>query len=403
MILMKKTVLITAFLFLFAGFAAAQTSSNIQIELKDTEPTPLQTSEYADVWLEVRNNGSASANDVNIRFNENYPFTVDRGERRNWSIPELVPGDTYQLHLQTRVDDNAVQGENRLNFDVETPSLTFEEEVPVEVRSDRNVLAIDNVAFPAKAAPGSSNSMDLRLENLADGQVKNVQVNLDFGSDDLPLASKGSSQKNVVSIEPGETRNISYTLDIDESAENGVYKLPIDITFENEAGTQFNQSASTSVNIGGEPRLRAGLNSEEPLRDGETREVTFRLVNQGYGSAEFVSLELEETDVVEVIGSNDEYIGSMDSDDFQTASFQVNVDAETESVERDEVDFPVRINYSDSMGERAVTQNVSAELYTQEEIQRYGLGNTGNPLPLILIILVVLGGGVFYWRKRKKE
>lgn len=398
---MKRLTLLTV-LVLFTSFTAAQTSSNIDIELKNSEPTPLQTSEYADIWLEVRNTGSSEAENLNIQFNENYPFSVERGDRKNWSIPELIPGDTYQLHLQTRVDNNAVQGNNTLNFDVETPRMSFEEKVPVEVRSDRNVLSVQQIEFPEKAAPGSTNQMQLRLENLASGQLKNIQVSLDTSSENLPMATAGSSQKNIASIDSGSVETLNYSLSIDESAENGVYKLPIQINFENEAGTSFEQQTTTGINVGGEPQLDVGLNTEDAVTEG-TRELTFRLVNKGHGSADFVSMELQENDNVEVIGSNDVYIGSMDADDFQTASFRVHVSAEQESVNVNEIEFPVELSYTDQNGDRVETQNAQAELYSQDDLQRYGLSSGSSILPIAVIAILIIGGGIYYWRRRRKE
>lgn len=398
---MKRTALITAIL-LLTGFTTAQTSSNIDIEVKNTEPTPLQTSEYADVWLEVTNTGGTTAEDVELRFQENYPFLVVRGDRSNWSIGELVPGEEYQVHLEARVDGNAVQGSNTLNFEVRQRDISFTEEVPVEVRSDRNVLAVEDVEFPEKAAPGSSNSMQLTLTNLADSQLKNIQVGLDL-SGNLPMATSESSRKNIVSVAPDESRTVNYTLNIDESAENSVYKLPVNIDFENEAGTEFNQATTTGVNVGGRPELEAALNTDATLTDGSTEEVTFRLVNRGHGSADFVSMQLEETDNVQVIGSDEVYIGSMDSDDYQTASFRINVDAETESVTVDTLDMPIALEYTDSEGEQSETQTVQTELYTQQELQQYGLASSGSTVPIVVVVLLAVGGGLYYWRRRKKE
>jgi hypothetical protein len=398
---MKKLALITA-ITLFTAFTAAQTSTDIDINLKNTEPTPLQTSEYADVWLEVTNTGNTEADNVDIQFLENYPYSVDRGEKQNWSIGTLKQGEEYQLHLQTKVDENAVQGGNPLKFRVETPGVSFTENVPVEVRSDRNVLAVENIRFPEKAAPGTSNEMALKLENLADSQLKNIEVGLDVSQDTLPFATADSSTKNIEAVEPGDSVWVNYTLNVDESAENSVYKLPVSIGFENEAGTEFTQSTTTGVNVGGRPDLEVGLSTEDAITEG-TREITLRLVNQGHGSADFVSLELKENENIEVIGSNNVYIGSMDADDFQTASFRVHVSAEQESVNIDQIEMPVKLEYTDQDGEQIENQAVSAELYTQQDLQKYGLSSGGSLLVPGIVLLLVIGGGVYYWRKRQKE
>jgi hypothetical protein len=398
---MKRIALIAAFAIL-VSIAGARPTTNIEADLKKTEPTPLQTSEYADVWIEVTNSGSAAAEDVNVNFLENYPFSVDRGEKQNWSLRELVPGEEYQIHLQTRVDENAVQGENQLKFELENSGFSVVEKVPVEIRSDRNVLSVQEIRFPEKVAPGTSSQMSLKLENLADSQLKNIQVNLDVSGDSLPFATSDSANKNLEAVEPGESEWLNYTLNVDESAENSVYKLPIDISFENEAGTEFEQSTTTGVNVGGKPSIEAELNTEDALTEG-TREITLRLVNKGHGSADFVSLEMQENDNLEVIGSNSVYIGSMDPDDFQTASFRVHVTAEQESVEVNQIQLPVKVSYSDQDGDQVETQQIEAEIYTQQDLQRYGLGSGGSLLPFVVILVVLGGAGLYYWRRRKKK
>jgi len=398
---MKRLTILTTIL-LFTTFTAAQTSSQIQIDLKETEPTPLQTSEYADIWLEVKNVGDADANNVEVRFTENYPFSVVRGDRKNWSIGELIPGEEYQIHLETRVDSNAVQSNDTLNFEVESGDFTFTEKVPVEVRSDRNVLEVESVEFPEKAAPGSSNQMQLTLNNPTSGQLKNIQLSLDL-SEELPMATSQSSTKNIVNIEPEKSQTVNYTLNIDESAENGVYKLPISISFENEAGTQFEQSTTTGINVGGQPRLEAALNTDTTLSDGATEEITFRLVNRGHGSADFVSMKLNESRTIDVVGNDEVYIGSMDSDDFQTASFRVNVNAETESLDIDTLELPVILEYTDSEGQQTEKQTVETDLYSQQELQQYGLASSGSIIPIVVVLLLVAGGGIYYWRRKRKE
>ncbi|WP_414836619.1 COG1361 S-layer family protein [Candidatus Nanohalococcus occultus] len=396
---MNKLSLITFTTLILVSMAGAQPSTSIDIELKSTEPTPLQTSEYADIWLEVENEGTVAADNVDIKFQENYPFSIDRGDRVNWSIDEIVPGETYQLHLQTKVDENAVQGENTLDFTVETSSTRIEEKVPVEVRSDRNVLSVENVEFPGKVAPGTENEMRLVVGNLADSQLKNIQVKLDVSSENLPFATAESSTKNIEKIEAGQSTSFNYSVAIDENAENGVYKLPVSMTFENEAGTEFEQSTFTGINIGGTPEIDAGLDLDEPLEDGR-QEVTLRLVNKGHGSADFVTVELNETDQLEVIGSKEVYIGSMDSDDFQTASFDIYVDTEQESVDAP-LEIPVQVSYSDQNGDVSNSQTVQAEVYSQAELQRYGSGSGNRLLPAAVVGIIVLGAGIYYWRKKR--
>ena len=113
---MRKIFTIILALTLFTTLATSQKSVQLDVKKVNMEPVPLQTSEYADVWLEVVNKGDTEAENVDLFFQENYPFSVDPGEQKHWDIGEIVPGEEYMIHLQTRVDENAIQGENHLEF-----------------------------------------------------------------------------------------------------------------------------------------------------------------------------------------------------------------------------------------------------------------------------------------------
>ena len=394
---MKKTILIMAIMLLTFNVAAQQ-SQNVNIDLKKTEPVPLQSSEYATVWLEVTNDGSSSARNVDIEFAENYPFSVDPDEQKEWEITELTPGEEYQLRLQVRVDENAVQGENTLNFRVNNLGSTITQEVPVDVRSDNNILSVDEIDFQETIAPGSSGEMTISLRNLADAQLKNIEVSLDVSDSNLPFATSASATKNIEGVSAGQSANVTYTINVDESAENGVYKLPIDLSYENEAGTSFDQSTTTGVMIGGDPQLEVAINNENQLTRSSTETLTFRIVNRGHGSANFVQMAVDSSSDYEVLSPNTVYLGDMDSDDFQTAEYNIRVNQDAGNLT-----IPVELSYTDRNGEMVETQNVDLRVYSQQELQQLGLASGQSILPVavgaVVLILIVL----FLWRRRRKK
>lgn len=395
---MKRYALVLTTIVLLSGFAAAQSSVQIEIEKRTMEPTPLKTSEYADIWLEVRNRGDTAANGVEVTFNENYPFSVDPDERTHWDIGELVPGEEYQIHLETRVDENAVHGNNSLKFTSEaSPGIQIEHKVPVEVRTDNEILAVTGVNKSEKVAPGSSDRLTLNMRNLADSHLKNIEVSLDISDDDLPFVTRGASTKNIEKVAPGERTSLSFRLSVDESAENGVHKLPIDITYENEAGTEFERTTYTGLVVGGTPQLEVGVNNENQFTAGSTDTVTLRVVNRGQGSADFVQLALEPSENYEIISPDTVYLGDMDPDDFQTAEFNIHVKQSATDLQ-----LPVELSYKDDAGEKTEGSTVDLKLYTQQELEEFGLAQGGSYLPIAVVAVLVIAG-IYYWRRRKKK
>lgn len=390
-----KLAIITAILLLAASTALAQSSTQIQINKTNMEPTPLQTSEYGDVWLEVTNEGDSTARDVKVEFNENYPYSVDPGEKTSWDLGTLVPGEEYQIHLEVKVDENAVEGTNPLSFTTSTrPDVQIEQEVDVEVRTDNSILSVEEVNLSDKVAPGSSERMELTLKNMADSYLKNIEVKLDL-SEKIPMATQNSAVKNLEKIKPGQEGKISFNLQVDESAENGVIRLPIMLTYENEAGTEFTKETSTGVVVGGEPQLEVGINSENQLSAGKTQTITLRVVNRGHGSAGFTELEIQDGENYEIISPNSVYIGEMDADDYQTAEFEIYVENGVESLS-----MPVELDY-EADGDQRNTQVLEPRIYSSSELRRYGLNGGNNIWMFGVAAVVLIAGGAYYWRRKR--
>lgn len=391
---MKKTLLILLIL-MTASLGAAAPTINIDIQKLQTEPVPLQTAEYADVWFRVTNTGSMTASNVTVQFQPSFPFSVDPDEKTTWTIGELPPNMPYYIHMQTKVDENAVYGSNDLEFRVNAgDDITTTKKIPVEIRNDDAVLAVDEVHFPDQVAAGEQATMTLQLHNYADSQLNNVEASIDLT--DLPVATAGTTRNTVDSLAPGETANTSFRLTVDQDAENGVQKLPVTLSYENEAGTAFEKETSTGMVIGGAPQLELGLNQRDIQVAGSTGSVTLRIVNRGDGTARFVELDMLEQEGVELLSPESIYLGNMDPDDYQTAEFQIHADASVQ-----ELMLRGNLSYRSSGENIQQVQEVPVKLYGQSEAQQYGLIGGGSSLPLIVVAALAIVGGVVYWRRRR--
>ena len=396
--MMKKIALMVSLVFVLNMVAAQGGSVDIELTKIKTEPTPVQTSEYADIWLKVVNRGNTVSESTEISFKSEFPFSADPDEKTSWDLGRLVQGEEYRIHLQVKVDENAVHGTNQLMFDVSSgDGLSLEKSVDIEVRTDDEALSISRIDFPAKVGPGTSNVMTMTVENMADSYLKNIDVSLDLSSESLPFVTSESTTRRIQKIAPGEKENVSFRISIDEDAENGVYKLPVDLDYENEAGTSFSKELMTGVVVGGESELEVGINTNEIESAGKRGSVTFRIVNRGEGRAKFAELRFMPSDDYEILSSDSFYIGNVDSDDYQTAEVDMYI-----KPNRSEVTVPVEISYKDSEGmKREEIQEISMKLYSPEELASFSNGGRGR-LWTFAVIGVLLIGGIYYWRKRKR-
>jgi hypothetical protein len=378
----------------FSTAAAAQGGPSVSFEsqLIKSEPVPLQNSEYGTVWVEFRNTGDVAADDVTVEFNERYPFTAGPETRTEWNLGEFRPGEEYQLRLQVKVDENAVSGTNNLSYSISRSgsSTVLREEVPVEVRTDDATVSFEEVSVPEFVPPGASGDVNVTLENLADSQLKNIDISIDL-QDVENFAPRGTATDRIQTMEPGERVNVSFEVIADENADNGLQTVPLTVEFQNEAGTEFSQETSTGIVIGGEPDLDLALDSRQSSSSGTI--VTLRLTNQGYGRAQFVSVNLQESDEFEILSEDSVYIGEMESDDFQTAQFTVRTSSE------EAVSLPAEVQYR-SLDGKQVTRTAEVEF---RPVQSSGGGPGSNMLLIGGAAFVALLIGLWYWRRRRKR
>ncbi|MFP4038337.1 MAG: COG1361 S-layer family protein [Candidatus Nanohaloarchaea archaeon] len=396
---MKTKIVVLIFLTaLISGLATAQgQSSNLEMQVLDTEPAPLQAGEYADIWIRVTNTGSAEASDPVFTVQDNYPFTPT--DRTEWEVDGgLGTGESYTMRAQVKVDENAVFGNNSLKVEKSASggSTSVEESIPLQVRTDDRSLVVSDLDFPERVEPGSSEELSMELENLAESNFRNIDVSLD--TSELPVAARETSRKRISSVGPDSSEEVNFTLDVDSDADNELRDLPISIDYQDQAGNELSMSETTGVFIGGYPNIDVGIDDSD-IRSTGSGTVTLQVLNRGEGEARFAEVQMEESDQYEIISEDSIYLGSMIADDYQTAEFELYV----EDFEDGSLDMPVTVDYRDGQGDQTEEFDVERTLYSEDELSRYGLSQSGNVLIPVVVALALVGGGVYYWRKRKKE
>ncbi|MCJ7429427.1 MAG: hypothetical protein MUP66_03465 [Candidatus Nanohaloarchaeota archaeon QJJ-5] len=397
---MRRLFALVLVIGLFSGLAAAQ-SSNIQVEKMMTEPEPLQTGQYATVWFSVTNEGDADAEYVNVTFEDRYPFTLKEDEDRTFRYRTIEPGDTYTSTVTVRVDRTAVSGNESLRFWMSHDHFDGRRSfsLPVEVRDDNTALTVRDVSLPERVVPGSTHRMNVTLQNNANTHFNSIDTRIDLPSE-VPIVVSDTNRKRIQQLDGGDAVTLSYQLLIDEDADRGVYSIPITSEYVNIAGTTFSIQESTGVAIGGMTDIEAALERTDIRTDGTRGSVTVRLVNRGQGQAKFVSVDVPEEDEnagYELLSTNDIYIGNMIPDDYQTAEYEVYVEEGQESLT-----VPVDVSYVNAQGQPVERSfDVTVELYEQSALQQYGfVSSGGSMMPLIVVVLVVIGAGLWYWRRR---
>ena len=107
---------------------------------------------------------------------------------------------------------------------------------------------------------------------------------------------------------------------------------------------------------------------------------------------------MDETEDIELLSTNEVYVGNIDSDDYETAEFNLQLTAYKKVV-----DLPLKINYKD-VTNKEFQQKITLQLKTG------GPTAVGAVISRIFkgffIILIIVGGGLgirWLWKRRKNK
>ena len=261
-----------------------------------------------------------------------------------------------------------------------------------------NALTIKDVSkIPSQVEPGGSVKLNLKIKNNLEDDVEDVKVSLNLN--DVPFAPAIISEDYFEEIESDDSVIADFDLIAESNAEAGTYKIPVSIEYKINDETKV-EFFTISLTINAKPNLI--LNTEGFLLKGQKNELKIRVTNTGLGKAKLLEVELQESGAYKILSSKNVYIGDLDSDDFDTAIF--NVFLKDQNV----VNFPVVLKYRDSSNKQFVEiKNLAARVYSNDEAIKLGLIKKNNikfyfTIVIFLIILFVVWRKIRKWGRRRR-
>ncbi len=388
--------------------------------ITNQEPDPAEPGGYVDVRFKVENIGGSTAKDVVFQLLPAYPFSIEPGDNTMIKVGDIhieqVGENALILYYRLRVDPNAVEGDNeiRLMYSLDG-GIDWVTLPPFQIRVQPHdmVLSVDSVVSdPTVIKPGETAKVTIKLINLADAEIKNLKVNLQLlrpvqtatslSYIELPFSPVGSSnEKTIGSLASRHTAIFEFDLAADATAAAGVHKLPILISYQDKLGKNYSISQITSLEVGEEPELVVSLDENELHSKGQLGDITVKFVNKGSSQVKFVYAKLKETDQYTLVSSPDIYVGNIDSDDYNTASFKMYIKDGKGSIS-----LPLHVEYRDSRNNKySQDVNLTLPTYTDDQIRQLGLQKTSSSWIYLLLIVVIVAGFFIYrrWKKAKKK
>lgn len=384
--------------------AAMAEPLNLQVTLASQDPDPVEPGQIVELKIKIENLGAGTSDDVLVEVEEQNPFSLynDVAVKNIGKLRANSDGsDAVIVEYDLRIDDNAVEGETEIIFNVLSgpDEDGYEFTLNVDIRTHDAILDITSIeVLPGQIPPGQDGRIKIFTKNLADSLLKDIKFDLDFTN--VPLAPyQSSSQRQIAQLQTNHQLPLTFSIIAEPDATPGLYKIPMNISYYDESGTSYTLTDLLAVPVGETPKLRSYIKKSSVLTANSAGKLTIELANAGTTDIKFVEMTILDSDNFELVStSNYYYLGDVDSDDTESEEIDVFVNRKVDLLQ-----IPLQLNYYDANNNPyEETVILEMDVYSKSQLKKFGL-ISGSKFGTYLIIILILGGGFWYYRKRKKQ
>jgi hypothetical protein len=255
-------------------------------------------------------------------------------------------------------------------------------------------VTVDSVDVDS-LTPGKEGVIRVIVENKEDVDLEDVTMNLIFAG--IPFSPVGSSSESINELDEDDDEKFTFRIRVANNVAPGDYEIPYTIRYkEVDSDVTKKTSATIGVRVTGQPELVFSVSGENAIENSKGK-VSLKIVNKGFSDARFASVRIVSNDFV-LLSDEQVYIGTVDSDDFETAEFDVLFD-------RNPAIFRAVLEYKDfDNKDRTERVELPLTIYSKEDALRLGITKKSNGpavLGLVLVLIIVIS----VWRtvKRRKR
>lgn len=285
-----------------------------------------------------------------------------------FSVPEGTPSGFYTVTFSVQVCEGSTctdYGHNAL-IDVRAPStLEFGSILPSELKI------------------GEKTDMIFSIINTGSTKLNNIILKWDSSNDYiLPLGT--GNRITISSIGKNEEKKVSIPVLVSESAKPGISSISVDISYDDSAGIKQTVSSTVGMAITGDIDLITNI-EENKLYYGDEGTLTISIVNRGTISAAFMTVKAESD-----YGDQEFYIGEIEPDDYESVEIKQNL----EDLRKGSYPLKLSLKYKDTFNNEHIVEKEFELIPHTMPIE--------IPIIMIIVVLVAVGGIIWWVRKRKK-
>lgn len=242
-------------------------------------------------------------------------------------------------------------------------------------------------------SPGNEGNIKITVENNLGEDVKDVTLTLDFTN--LPLSPVGSSSDGFDRLYDGDNGYFSFRIKATNDISPGDYKIPYKITFLQD-NISKDRIGSIGISVNAKSDLSYSISTDSPIV-GQEGKINLKIINKGFADARFVTVKLYASGYT-LLSEDEIYIGTISSDDFETASFDVQFTKENPI-------FTATVQYKDFDNQQKTSAlNIPVTVYSREKALALGLIQKSNtPLYIGIVVIIIVLWLIWRWIAKKRR
>lgn len=252
---------------------------------------------------------------------------------------------------------------------------------------------------PIEINPSDKATIEIRLANNLDQDIKDISIKLNLINNDLPFAPlESGTEKTIEELKENRETLIKFNIIVFPETQPKIYKIPIKISYKDKENKTTELNDVISINIQSEPSIKT-TSEETSLIKGLTQDLNINIINNGIPNIKFLTIKLEEQNSFNLLSPNLIYIGNLDSDDTETITLSLFI----KDLSTSEAKIPLKISYKDTNNKEYLEeQEIKLKLYTTEEAKALGLIQNKDYSRIIFFIILIFIIILFIiYRKRK--
>jgi len=261
------------------------------------------------------------------------------------------------------------------------------------------VSITDVSSTPTEVAPGKIVDVVIEIENIFDDDVTNLNIKLDLFGENVPFAPyQSSSEKFLDELDKGDEEDFKFKLITLPATRTGIYKILVKISY-NYKGENYTKEELISITVNSEPELKVSLDDSVVLIKGRENSFTLKIINSGLADVKFLYVSVSDAPGLRFLNEKEQYIGDIDSDDFDNVDYNVFVKADAAN----SINLPFTLTFLDATNkEFTESTNLILKTYSFKEAAELGLVDKPKIILPLVISLLIIGYIVYRILKKRK-